>query len=116
MKKSSPAGWVTSLVIVGLSMALMVLFLSSGKQQTPQWSYSELVQHAQAGEVKDVTISGGSAVATDKKGTKYDVTLPDQTATLASDLTAAGVNVHYENTTGLGSTLLSLVPNLLFSP
>ncbi len=112
--KSWSLGWVTSLVIIGLAITLMVTFLASGQPQTPQWSYSELVTHAQAGDVKDVTISGGSATATDKKGTKYDVTLPDQTATLASDLTAAGVNVHYQSTNGLGSTLPSLLPNLLF--
>jgi cell division protease FtsH len=61
-----------------------------------------------------VTISGATATATDKDGKKYDVALPDQTAALASDLTAAGVNVHYDTSGGLGSALLSLLPNLLF--
>ncbi len=112
--KSWSLGWVTSLVIIGLAIALMITFLASGQPQTPQWSYSELVTHAQAGDVTEVTISGGSATATDKKGTRYDVTLPDQTASLASDLTAAGVNVHYQSTSGLGSSLMSLLPNLIF--
>ena len=112
--KTSPWGWITSLVILGIAIALMIPFLTSGQQQPAQWSYSDLIRHAQAGEVKDVTISGGSATATDKKGTTYDVSLPEETATLASDLTAAGVNVHYENGGGFGSTLLSWLPNLLF--
>lgn len=51
---------------------------------------------------------------TSKNGAKYDVYLPDQTATLASDLTAAGVNVHYQSNSGLGSILVALLPNLLF--
>lgn len=104
---------MTALFITALVFAAMISFLTSGQQQA-QWSYSDLVRHVQAGDVKEVTISGGSATATDKKGAKYDVSLPDQTATLASDLTAAGVNVHYQNSGGLGSTLTALLPNLLF--
>jgi ATP-dependent Zn protease len=61
-----------------------------------------------------VTISGGTATATDRKGATYDVSLPDETATLASDLTNAGVNVHYATSSGLGSILQALLPNLLF--
>jgi cell division protease FtsH len=113
--KSNAWGWITWLVVVGLAVALLVPLLMSGQQQQPaQWSYSDLVRHAQAGDVKDVTISGGSATATDRKGNKYDVSLPDQTATLASDLTTAGVNVHYESGGGLGSILASWLPNLFF--
>jgi ATP-dependent Zn protease len=112
MKRTS-RGWITCLIIIGLVVAAMIPLLTS-RQQHAQWSYSDLVRHAQAGEVKHFTISGGSAIATDKNGAKYDVSLPDQTATLASDLTAAGVNVHYQSSSGLGSTLISLLPNLLF--
>jgi cell division protease FtsH len=111
--KSTSRGWITSLIVIALVIAAMIPFLTSGQQQA-QWSYSDLVRHAQTGEVKDVTISGGGATATDKNGAKYDVSLPDQTATLASDLTAAGVNVHYQSNSGLGSILMALLPNLLF--
>jgi cell division protease FtsH len=106
--------WIVPLIIVCLAVALLIPFLTSAQQQPAQWSYSDLVRHAQAGEVKDVTISGSSAEATDKNGAKYDVSLPDETSTLASDLTTAGVNVHYDSSAGIGSTLLSLLPNLVF--
>jgi ATP-dependent Zn protease len=112
--KTTPWGVIGPLVILGIAIALVLTFVNAGQQQPAQWSYSELVRHAQAGEVQDVTISGGSATATDKKGTKHDVSLPDQTATLASDLTAAGVNVHYDSGGGLGSMLVAFLPNLLF--
>ncbi|HXM53852.1 MAG TPA: ATP-dependent zinc metalloprotease FtsH [Candidatus Dormibacteraeota bacterium] len=112
--KATPWGVITSLVILVLTIALVITFMNTGQQQRAQWSYSDLVRHAQAGEVKDVTISSGSATATDKQGATYDVSLPDETATLASDLTSAGVNVHYDANGGLGSALLGLLPNLLF--
>jgi cell division protease FtsH len=111
--KTTPWGLITSVVILGLTIGLVIAFANVGPQPS-QWSYSDLVRHAQAGDVKDVTISGGSATATDKKDATYNVSLPDQTAPLASELTAAGVNVHYDTQGGLGSALLAFLPNLLF--
>lgn len=67
--KGTSRGWITSLIVIALVIAAMIPFLTSGRQLA-QWSYSDLVRHAQAGEVKDVTISGGSATATDKNGAK----------------------------------------------
>ena len=111
--KTTPWGLITSVVILGLTIGLVITFANTGPRPG-QWSYSDLVRHAQAGDVKDVTISGASATATDEKGATYDVSLPDQTAPLAGDLAAAGVNVHYDDGGGLGPALLAFLPNLLF--
>jgi cell division protease FtsH len=111
--RSTAWGRIVPLIVVGLAVALLVPLLMSG-QQTAQWSYSELVTHAQAGEVKDVTISGASATATARNGARYDVSLPAETAALAGELTVAGVNVHYQSGGGFGSLLGSLLPNLIF--
>ncbi len=112
--KTPGRGWIGTLLVLAVLGGLMLAFLLTGQQQQAQWSYSELVRHAQAGEVTDVTISDSTATATDKNGAKYVVSLPDQTQTLASDLTSSGVNVHYQSSGGLGSTLLLFLPNLLF--
>ena len=78
-----------------------------------QWSYSDLLKNAQSGQVKQLDINGTQGTATDKKGANYDVTLPDQTASLSSTLSSQGVNVRYTGTGGLGSWLGTLLPNLL---
>jgi cell division protease FtsH len=78
-----------------------------------QWSYSDLLKNAQSGQVKQLDINGTQGTATDKKGASYDVTLPDQTASLSSTLSSQGVNVRYTGTGGVGSLLGTLLPNLL---
>jgi cell division protease FtsH len=110
---SRSARWIVGVAALALGAALIAgPFLFSGQKQG-KWSYSELVQHAHAGQVKDVTISGGDAVAIDNGGARYSVTLPDQTSSLATDLASSGVNVHYQANGGLGATLVALLPNLL---
>ncbi|MBO0683292.1 MAG: ATP-dependent zinc metalloprotease FtsH [Candidatus Dormibacteraeota bacterium] len=108
------ANWIWVVVLIGV-VALMSWALSSlgGSQQTAQWSYSDLVSHAKAHQVKEVTISGSSATASDSKGKQYQVTLPDQTEQLAGQLAADGVNVHYQSNT-FGSLLSAWLPNLIF--
>jgi len=112
--KGATLGWVVTLVLIGLSTVLMLQLLSSSGHQAGQWSYSQLLTHAQSGDVKDVTISGSSASATDKGGKTYDVSLPSDTSALGGALAADGVNVHYDNNDGWGSMLSTLLPNLLF--
>jgi cell division protease FtsH len=112
--KSPSWPWITALIVACLAVVLVIPVLLTGQQQTGQWSYSDLVRHAQEGDVKTVTISSTSATATDQNGKTFNVSLPDQTATLASDLTADGVNVNYDTSSGWGSTAVSLLPNLLF--
>jgi cell division protease FtsH len=107
--------WIWLVLAAGM-VGLMIWAVSSGGlngQQPAQWSYTDLLSHAKAHQVKEVTINGTSATATDSKGNKYDVTLPDQTASLASELASNGVNVHYQSG-GFGSLIGSLLPNLIF--
>jgi cell division protease FtsH len=106
--------WIVPLLLVLSAVLLLTQFLGSGSQ-TGQWTYSQLLTHAQAGDVKAITISsGGSGVATDSSGHKYNVALPaDQSVTLGDELKAAGVDVQYQ-ATDLGTVLLSFLPNLLF--
>ena len=80
------------------------------------WSYSELISHAQSGQVASITIGLGTGVATDTSGHKFNVSLPqDQSVTLADELKADGVkDVQFQSTADLGTLLLSFLPNLLF--
>jgi cell division protease FtsH len=100
-----------------LAAALVATFwLSSvflNQQKNGQWTYSDLVRNAKSGQVKQVDINGTQGTATDKKGAMYDVTLPDQTASLADTLSSQGVNVRYTGTGGASSWLGTLLPNLL---
>src|SRR5262249_54783810 len=59
-----------------------------------EWTYSKLVNSAQAGQVKAVEIRGSTATATDRENnSKHDVNLPDNTDSLAAELTKDGVDV-----------------------
>ncbi len=106
--------WIIPIVLALSAVFFLSQYLGSNTQ-TGQWTYTQLLTHAQAGEVKAITISSGSGVATDTSGHKYNVALPpDQSVTLADELKAAGVDVQYQAPTDLGTMLVSLLPNLLF--
>jgi cell division protease FtsH len=106
--------WILPIVLMGISLFLLVQYLSAGVQPG-QWSYSELISHAQAGQVKEITIAGTSGVATDTSGHKYNVSLPsDQAVTMADELKADGVNVQFQSSTDLLSLLIGFLPNLVF--
>jgi cell division protease FtsH len=111
--KTNSWAWIVVAAVMLLATGALIVSLTTTQAQPAQWSYSDLVRHAQAGDVRDVTISGSSAAATDGAGKQYTVSLPDQTEALAGDLTDAGVNVHYTGGGGLGGTLVSLLPNLI---
>jgi cell division protease FtsH len=87
---------------------------NSGKGQG--WSYSYLIQQADQGKVKSLTVRGTSGTATATDGTQHDVTLPDPGVDggyLSSQLQKDHVDVSYE-TQSTGSYWLSLLlPNLL---
>ena len=104
--------WVIALIALGV-LALIALPLLNPSQDEGQWSYSDLVAHAGAHHVKQVTITGTSAVATDTAGHSYHVTLPSNTDALAGALTADGVNVRFQGGDGITSFILGLVPTLL---
>src|SRR5215472_17630325 len=67
-----------------------------GSSKGDQWSYSKLVNSAQAGQVKSVDIKGNDATATAHDGTRHDVHLPDDTSALAAELAKDNVDVNYE--------------------
>ena len=64
------------------------------------WSYSQLVNTAQSGQVKSIDIKGNDAVAVDRTGVAHDVKVPDDTSQLASDLSKDGVDVKLSSASG----------------
>jgi cell division protease FtsH len=78
-----------------------------------QWSYSKLVNSAQAGQVKSVDIKGADATATARDGTKHDVHLSDSTEALAAELTKDSVDVTYQQASSGQYWLSVLLPNLI---
>jgi cell division protease FtsH len=101
-------------ILLALSALLFLTQYLASNGQTGQWSYTQLMTHAQAGEVKSITISSTSGVATDTAGHRFNVSLPpDQTVTLGDELKAAGVDVQFQSA-DLGTLLISLLPNVLF--
>ena len=102
-------------ILLALSALLFLTQYLASNGQAAQWSYTQLMTHAQAGEVKSITISSTSGVATDTAGHKYNVSLPlDQSVTLGDELKAAGVDVQFQSAGDLGTLLMSLLPNVLF--
>ena len=106
--------WIVPILLVFSAIFFLAQYLSSNPQVS-QWSYSDLISHAQAGQVKSISISSSSGVATDTAGHKYNVSLPpDQSVTMADELKAAGVDVQFQSTGDLVSILIGFLPNLLF--
>jgi cell division protease FtsH len=106
--------WVLPAIVVVVLAVLLAEFVNSGTSPG-QWTYSELISHAQTGQVASITIGTGTGVATDTSGRKYNVSLPqDQSVTLGDELRADGVNVNFQSTGDLGTMLISFLPNLLF--
>jgi cell division protease FtsH len=102
-------------ILLALSALLFLTQYLASNGQTGQWSYTQLMAHAQSGEVKSIAISSTSGVATDTSGHKYSVSLPpDQSVTLGDELKAAGVDVQFQSAGDLGTLLISLLPNVLF--
>jgi cell division protease FtsH len=101
-------------ILLALSALLFLTQYLASNGQTGQWSYTQLMTHAQAGEVKSITISSTSGVAIDTSGHRFNVSLPpDQSVTLGDELKAAGVDVQFQSA-DLGTLLISLLPNVLF--
>lgn len=107
------ASWIKAIVLVAVWVLILGAFayFASRGNSPAQWSYSRLLKEAKAGQVSQVAIDGTSAVATDKHGTQYDVTLPQETSGLANQLAADGVDVQYQSDwlNAIGSWLPTLV-------
>ncbi|HSP08989.1 MAG TPA: ATP-dependent zinc metalloprotease FtsH [Candidatus Dormibacteraeota bacterium] len=108
--------WVLPLVLLAVLAVLATQYFVTTSTSPGRWTYSELISHAEAGQVASIAIGTGTGVATDTAGHKFNVSLPqDQSVTLADELKAAGVkDVQFQSTGDLGTLLLSLLPNLLF--
>ncbi len=86
-----------------------------GNQSSSDWSYSDLINNAQAGAVKSLAINGTDGTAVGTAGKKHNVVIYDCTGgcKVADDLTAAHVQVKFDKNNG-GNYLLSvLLPNII---
>ncbi len=80
-----------AVAIVALVAALL---LSRAAPATAgRWSYSQLLSSAQAGQVREVVITGSEAIASDAAGRKWSVALPGSTDGTSDLLRRAGVTV-----------------------
>ena len=104
--------WILPIVLGLVAAVFLIQYLTSATQPTP-WSYTDLLDHAQAGQVKSLAISGSSGIATDIGGHKYSVALPpDQSVTFADELRADRVVVTFQGM-DIGTLLVSFLPNLI---
>jgi uncharacterized membrane protein len=78
------------------------------------WSFARLQSEAAAGHVSQVEIQGRNGIATDRGGVRHAVNLPDDTAALATELTADNVNVAYQQQSSPAFHVLYLVGLLFF--
>lgn len=90
---------VLLLVVAGAGV-LVGRALVTRDQQAESWRYSELLARAQDGQVRSVEITGNQAVATDRAGRRHAVSVPDSTENLARAMTAADVDVTYQQSSG----------------
>jgi hypothetical protein len=74
----------------------LALWASGSQRDAGRWTTGQLLDEAGAGAVRSVEITGNEAVASGHDGARHPVHLPDETSRLASELTAAGVDVTYE--------------------
>jgi uncharacterized membrane protein len=84
------------LLAIGIGAAVWQAGHRGGGATTgQQWSVSRLESEAGAGHVSQVTIQGGTAIATDRSGVTHAVPVPDTTEALASHLVQDDVPVNY---------------------
>jgi cell division protease FtsH len=97
-----------------LGLVFWVMYQTLGGQNRQTWSYYNLLSKADAGQVKSVEIKGSDAVATDQKGTKYEVHLSEgSNDQLAQKLYADNVPFSYAAANSGGYWIQVLVPNLI---
>jgi cell division protease FtsH len=109
-----------NLLILSIGLATAGLVGALGWQglsgsQSGTWSYSHLVDQVERGEVRQLQIEGTTGHVTSGDGHHYVVALPSGTTALAKTLTADGVDVTYQDTSG-SSALQRIVPLLFLLP
>ena len=101
-------------VVLGLVFWFTWTSIQNGQSAT-DWTFSQLMNQAQAGQVKSLEINGADGTAIDASGQKHAVVLPDCTGECKyqQDLLAANVSIKFDKN-GSGSYLLSvLLPNII---
>jgi cell division protease FtsH len=89
--------WV--FILICLMLLWGVVSKGAGVGKEPEYSYSELLDKVQAGQVQDVTIQGtelhGHLKASPKE--QFHVTVPANTDSLTKELTSHSVNTTFKN-------------------
>jgi len=105
-------GCLGILVVLGVVVYFTWQSIQEG-ERLRIWSYSQLLDEAQKGQVVTAVIRGQSAIATDRGGQKHVVTLSGDPSADAKVLQADGVNVTFEESSGPAFWIQVLVPNLI---
>ncbi len=105
-------GCLGILVVVGVVFYFTWQSIQEGERMSV-WSYPQLLDEAQKGQVATAVIRGQSAVATDRGGQKHLVTLSGDPSADAKVLQADGVNVTFEESSTPAFWIQVLVPNLI---
>ncbi len=110
------AALIVALVVVVVGLLGVVGFFTwrsiDEGQRIGRWSYSQLLNEAQSGQVVTVVIDGQTGLATDRSGRQYFVTLPADTTATAKTLTGYGVKVTFRQQRDAPYWLQVLIPNL----
>jgi cell division protease FtsH len=106
---------VLSAGLVAASLIAAVGWKSLVAVQPGSWTYSRLVDQAQAGQVSRLAIQGNTGRVTSRDGHQYAVQLPPDTSKVALTLSSVGVDVSYGNDDA-STTLQRLLPLLFVLP
>jgi cell division protease FtsH len=102
-------------VVLGLVFWFTWQSLQSGGNSN-DWTYSDLISHADSGQVTSLEINGTDGIATDSSGKKHNVTVTDCSsgcAQLLTQMQTDRVNVKFDKNSS-GSYLISvLLPNII---
>ena len=100
--------------MIALAIVFYLIFQSFERNDANgNWSYSQLLDNAKKGDVRSVVISGNQALATEKTGKRWRVSLPEDTNPTAQQLIADRVDVRYSGTGTTSTWLGVLVPNVI---
>jgi cell division protease FtsH len=104
-------------VVLGLIFWFTWTSIQNGNNGT-DWTYTQLLDHADAGQVSNLEINGTDGIATDTTGNqvKHNVTLPDCSTgcnELLTQLRADKVNVKFDKNATGGYLVSVLLPNII---
>ena len=114
----SPTGRLprSRLFYFALVLVLGVLFwITYGSFQShgaSDWTYSQLLDQAKAGNVRSIDIQDQVGTAVDRHGVRHHVNLPPDTSSLAAVLSEEGVTVTF-NPAVTSNWLAVVVPNVI---